>query len=373
MNKKIKKILKKLRHSWITVWLIAAAIALSCVVGYAVYTGVSSVKRVVSTGAGTGLLFSSDYMTTGTLITTEHGDYSAYTGNQQPLYPFVVSNHPQGDKHVWYTANNIEYRLQAKLVKNEKYTSSDPETTSNPSLIGQYKPITASDIQGKTFQIGIKGDTKRSFVVGETITYNFTNDNSLKKVEPDDDTFELVIDKSELLNDEPTVLVELTAIPSNISGGEVERLFGYIGICKRTAGDAKWIGRINDENYTSIDYDAYNYVFSGNGTGTFYFAYDSTKVAPNEFFLQNNGGENGIIVDGFNNVALTDADWGKLTKYKTTTPTNKSDWRIIAFSVDSTKMPRYNLQLYKKSGGNYSSVIDNYVDYGFAAQNSSNN
>ena len=366
MKKSIRHLLKKLRHSWITVWLVMAVLALSCVFIFAVYTGVSSVKRVVSTGAGAGLLFSSDYMSTGTQYTTEHGDYSAYDADENPTYQFIVSNHPQGDRHIWYTANNIEYNVSAELVKNQKYTAEDPQVQSNPSLVGQYKPVTADDLLGKTFQIGIKGQAKQNFSAGSAVTFTFTGSNALKKTEPDDDTFELVIDKSELLGEEPSVLVKLTAIPTNVSGGEVDRLYGYMGICKRATGDAKWSGKINDENYTTTDYDAYNYVISGIGKGTFYFAYDSSKLSPNMFFTQNNSGIQ-------QNDTLTNEDWGRLTQYKSSQPSNKSDWKLMVLTVDSSDKSRYEIQLYKTSGDDYRQVIDGYVDFGFVVSEQEDN
>lgn len=58
------KFIKKLKRSWLALWIAFAAAALSTIGVLAAYTSVSSVKRVVSTQKGAGMLFSSNYLTT---------------------------------------------------------------------------------------------------------------------------------------------------------------------------------------------------------------------------------------------------------------------------------------------------------------------
>ena len=57
------KFIKKLKRSWLAIW-IALQRPLSTIGVLAAYTSVSSVKRVVSTQKGAGMLFSSNYLTT---------------------------------------------------------------------------------------------------------------------------------------------------------------------------------------------------------------------------------------------------------------------------------------------------------------------
>lgn len=49
--------IKKLKRSWLAIWIAFVAAALSTVGVLAAYTSVSSVKRVVSTQKGAGMLF----------------------------------------------------------------------------------------------------------------------------------------------------------------------------------------------------------------------------------------------------------------------------------------------------------------------------
>ena len=126
----MKKIMKKFSITWITVWLFIIAVAFSMFIGYATYTGITSLKRVVSTRAGAGLLFSSNYMKSSENPQTsiEYRNYSEFTNNNgepletNPEYNMVVCNYSQGDKSTWYTANDINYSITAKLLLNEKYT-----------------------------------------------------------------------------------------------------------------------------------------------------------------------------------------------------------------------------------------------------------
>jgi len=163
-RKKLKNVAKKAGISWITVWMIVAGFILTGLVGYASYTGVTMVKRVISTKAGAGLLFSSNYMTIGTLTSIEYGNYTDYfdeNGNPlstNPTYTLNVCNYSQGDKATWYTSSNISYTVTAELLLNERYTAEEAAALGDANLEGEYKTPSATDIGTKKFGIKYSSD-----------------------------------------------------------------------------------------------------------------------------------------------------------------------------------------------------------------------
>jgi len=369
-NKEKKKTAKKAGISWITVWLIVVAFIFAGIVGYASYTGVTMVKRVVSTKAGAGLLFSSNYMTTSEQTTLEYNDYDLFLDEQgqptsaNPTYNMLVCNFAQGDRSTWYTSKNIDYTVTAKLYLNEKYVSTDAEALENPELVGTYKVPTQADVAGKVF--GIKfgsGDdgTYEYFNSTNSFTINLPDSGSysLSKQEASTDFFSLVFDKSELRNNAPKFWIYVVATPTQNTGagGEVEAIKGYVGTCQAAKGGATWYGEISDESKSTIDYDAYNYIITGNGKGDFYFAWDDSKVKPNEFAFLN---YNSYISVNSTNVE----NWSGYTQYGETPPATGS-WKYIVLDVNSDVVTRFEFQLYKTSGDDYSSLIDTYVDYKF--------
>lgn len=359
--KKIIKAMKTAGISWITVWLIVVAVVFFAVVGFAAYTRVNIVKRVVSTKAGAGFLFSSNYMATGSLSTIEYDDYEAYTGDNNPIYTATVCNYAQGDMSSWYSSSNIEYKMTAKIFLNERYTASEATELGNSSLEGQYKTPDADDLRDKVFGIRYGSSGTFSYFSAEQTTIQLPEIGyySLSKESVSADMFDVVFDKSELLGNAPGFWIQLTAKPKDVVGGEITEISGYLGICKRASGEAGWTGYIGDADYNTLDYDAYNYIVTGNGKGTFYFAWDDDKVRPNEFSFANYGSGSELSPSSLTN-------FSGYTQYGTTAPTS-GNWKYVSFPVDSDVLPRYEFQLYKTGGTNYGNAIITYVDYKFTA------
>lgn len=371
-RKKLKKTAKKIGKSWITLWLIISVAVLSAVIGYATYTGVNTVKRVVSTKAGGGLLFSSNYMTTGTLTSIEYGNYSDFcdpdTGvplATNPEYILTVCNYSQGDKATWYTSSDIQYTIKAELFLSDRYTAEEAAEAGDPDLEGTHKRPSSTQLGDKKFGLRHHGDSEYTyFTAGEGLTIDLPTTYSLSKATTSSDEFDILIDKSELLNISPSFWIKITATPGSIIGGEVELIDGYVGACKNASGEASWTGVIGDENYSTTDYDAYNYIISGSGKGTFYFAWDDSKVRPNEFSLLNYGSGSTPIP------TAVVSSWTGYTQYGPSGPTSVTGddtWKCITLEVDSSVLARYEFQLYKMSGADYRSLIDKYVDYRFVA------
>ncbi len=357
----------KIKISWITIWLITAAVAFTGVVGYAAYTRVTSVKRVVSTRAGAGVLFSSNYMANGVKpqVSIEYRDYSEFVDNEgnpletNPAYNMTVCNYSQGDKATWYVANDIKYKLTATLWLNEKYTAD--ELPEGDERVGTYKPPTAADLGDLKFGIKHSSDNDYTYFSSNKLTIELPESNSytLNKNEASSDMFSLLFDKSELLSNAPGFWIEVNADPISISGGEVETIRGYVATCKTADDGAKWTGYIEDDGYNSTDYDSYNYIISGNGQGTFYFAWDDSKVKPNEFAFINYSED---LISTTGDVT----SWENYIQYGKTAPANGT-WKYITLDVDSDQIARYEFQLYKTSGDDYRNLISKYVDYYFVA------
>lgn len=357
----MKKRVKKFHITWITVWLAVVAVVFSAFVGYAAYTGITSLKRVVSTRAGAGILFSSNYMMQGSTgqVSIEYHSESEFDGGVNPAYNMTVCNFSQSDRATWYTANDLKYSITAKLLLNEKYTAADGVSE---TLIGQYKTPTAQDIDGLHFGIKFSEDDSYTFFSGSqtSVTLPSSGTYSLDKTKASTDIFSLLFDRSELQQDAPRFWIQVTATPSSSAAADIESLLGYVGTCKSATAGASWTGYIDDENYDTIDYDSYNYTITGNGKGVFYFAWDDSKIKPNEFALLNYSSD----IDGD---PVNVSSWADYTHYGTTSPTSGT-WKYIKLNVDSDSRPRYEIQLYKTNGTDFSSVISNYTDYYFVAE-----
>lgn len=133
----MKKLIKKLHITWVTVWLVSVSLIFSAVVGYATYTGITSLKRVVSTRPGAGILFSSNYMKQGSTaqVSIEYRSDDEFGAGVNPEYNMTVCNFSQGDRATWYTSNDLKYYITAKLMLNEKYTNEDIENEADHSLL----------------------------------------------------------------------------------------------------------------------------------------------------------------------------------------------------------------------------------------------
>ena len=98
--------IKKLKRSWLALWIAFAAAALSTIGVLAAYTSVSSVKRVVSAQKGAGMLFSSNYLTTDENDLPRTITFSSMENT--PCVTVNVCNYPQtlikhNDKDITYT------------------------------------------------------------------------------------------------------------------------------------------------------------------------------------------------------------------------------------------------------------------------------
>ena len=133
----MNKFFRKLKKHWITVWLVVAIIAVGTFITFASYTGIYSVKRVVSTTASAGVLFSSNSMQsyTGNDIPSRHITTSQASGNYS--YNLTVCDFAQSDPLTRYKSDSgIPYNLTAQLyVKvNGNYYPVNDTTNVSPEI-----------------------------------------------------------------------------------------------------------------------------------------------------------------------------------------------------------------------------------------------
>lgn len=105
----MKNVLRKLKKHWITVWLVVVSVILGTVITYAIYTEVSTVKRVVTTKSAPKELFSSNCM------------YASLYERRMPAADFNVNvnNFDLNNPDVPNTTQ-IQYTLTAELrVKHD--------------------------------------------------------------------------------------------------------------------------------------------------------------------------------------------------------------------------------------------------------------
>ena len=100
----MKDVLRKLKKHWITVWLVAVSVILGTFVAYAIYTEVSTVKRVVTTESSPKELFSSNCM------------YASLYERRIPATEFNVTvNNFDLDSPEIPNQSEIQYTLTARL------------------------------------------------------------------------------------------------------------------------------------------------------------------------------------------------------------------------------------------------------------------
>ena len=339
----MKKLFRDLKKHWITVWLFVAVVAVGAFVAYAAYTGIYSVKRVVSMTDPAGVLFSSNSMQaySGSAIPIRHISTSQESGNY--TYNLTVCDFAQSDPLTRYVSDNgIKYDLTAQLcVKiNGVYYSLDensvPQDIKTHALGRNYSIQYVSD-GGDDVTTGTPVSLTDGNVVSfpshlikpqgtENATANGTN------------KYAIVFDEYEL-GDEQTndYYIKLTAHPTN-GDSTLQDLACYLYLTKSVIVDSAWSGKLQETGDTS-DYDAYNYIIEGVGTGTVTVRWNSSFIDVSEFFIA----QNGLTV-----FLEPEDEHGHIWKYFNLP---------VGEATGSSKADRYEIQLYKNNlTGDYSNV-----------------
>jgi hypothetical protein len=243
--------------------LTLTAVIAAVVVGgsFAAYTSVNMVKRVVSTMAGSGLLFSSNYMGAYE-SSTETYTIRTFSFNEEvdvPSFAVSVCNYAQSNPK-YINEKDITYTFTATLVDRNgaAYDVSKLD-------LSQYT------LAGKVFQSGSMTLTGQS-LSGGTKTKN---------------VYTITVDKNHLSD----VYVMVTAVPdsSSLTATENKKLARILRATLTAAQkSAGWSGSFTDAmiNGTPSALDGFNYEISGYGEGTVTLSWDDSKVTVSPWFVE---------------------------------------------------------------------------------------
>ena len=341
-----ENVIKQLKKHWISAWLVCSLAALGAFVVYASYTGVHSIKRVVSTRPSANVMFSSN-----SLRTTATSQRLSST-----VYTITVCNFAQ-DNIFDVNPDTITYTINAylaiKVGENNYVNLAEYNGEDKAEYIAKLKMNTENQ---RVYSIQMISDDQNVDNLGGAIDLVTANNYSatiyanctLLGGKSSIDQFRIVLDDDELEDTEPDFYIYVEAVPSAPASLTTTVLYNRLCAAKSTADAASWGGSlVEEENCESTDYDFYNYILTGSGTGTVDVMWDPTKFELNDFFFNDLSGNEFVLYDNNGNVT-TDTSTG--AKTKTFTDGNHTNWEMATIKVDSTKINRYQIQLYKVNG-----------------------
>ncbi len=321
----MQKVLQKIAKNWITVWLIIAVLVFLSISAYAAYTRLTVAKRVISTGEGAGDMFASDMLLDSSLWSVKTVSYSNLSDT--PNVPLEIFNFPY-PKRTACAADDTVYDLTVTLGKlNNTNQFTDLSNEEITALSNNYK---VQKGEGEIFTFGSTDEEDN-----RVVTHTFENC-SITGGAFNSNLFTLIFDTDELTSATPNgYCIKLEAIPDD---SELPTLRRVIMVKYIKTADSGWNGSLETLE-DGTDYDAYNYIIKGDGSGKFTFTWDQSYVTINEKFLQNPdvtfyiGGRNVTGNDSLNEDALsTNAETG---------------WKELTLVVNSREKNRYDVQFFK--------------------------
>ena len=289
------RFIKKLKRSWLAIWIAFAAAALSTIGVLAAYTSVSSVKRVVSTQKGAGMLFSSNYLTIDENDLPRMITFSSM--ETSPCVTVNVCNYPQ--TMIKHNDKDITYTMTVELVDSNG------------------NAVTSAD-----YSVEYNGE-KKTFESNSKIEF------SPLKLTADDfnkHEFVLTFDKSQLTKSDIYMIV--TATPTDQA--ELKSLSAKLGVIYINDNtSATWTGTFIDNATSPKDLDGFNYRLSGSGEGTVTLTWNTNYVDI--------------------------SPWFKNT-YKLTISKDSSGIATATLKVNSAEKNQYDIQFYRTNGINANEV-----------------
>lgn len=289
------RFIKKLKRSWLAIWIAFAAAALSTIGVLAAYTSVSSVKRVVSTQKGAGMLFSSNYLTIDENDLPRMITFSSM--ETSPCVTVNVCNYPQ--TMIKHNDKDITYTMTVELVDSGG------------------NAVTSAD-----YSVEYNGE-KKTFESNSKIEFSplkLTSDNFNKH------EFVLTFDKSQLTKSD--IYMKVTATPTNQA--ELKPLSAKLGVIFINDNtSATWTGTFIDNATSPKDLDGFNYRLSGSGEGTVTLTWNTNYVDI--------------------------SPWFKNT-YKLTISKDSSGIATATLKVNSAEKNQYDIQFYRTNGINANEV-----------------
>ena len=316
----IVKCLKRLRNCWLTIWLVLAAVSFVMTVGYAAYTGATQAKRVISLDSRTSMLFSSAYME----VNGNEARQLYFTYNEEDQSPLVVTvdvrNTDRNENAVY--DEDIHFDLYARLIK-----ANGDDITETVSAGG----YTVTPLGESAFQI----TSGTEILVG---SYTLKGKTTSIKL------FDVSFPVSELTDQKYGIALRAHVTDSY---NDIDSISGKLVVSQNTTTlSSKWSGDYGDDTTSSktpADYDAINYIISGNGKRKLTLTWDRSK----------------LVIDT--------ADMKEL----------KSDAQgnpgTLTFDVDSDEKARYSLHFYWLNGADQTvSFDDSLIGLSYAAATGGN-
>lgn len=328
MKGRIKNIWKRIIKYPVTIWMVLSIIVLvSVYMVYAAYNGTADIKRVVSTQASSTSVFSSNYLevysatdlSVKNLRTTTEGNF---------IVSITVCNYDQLDPTSPAKAL-IEYSLTAELVEYNSATNSYVPVSTVQTNNGAAKTFYVQKTMDNNATIDI--DVQHSLNAEGSFTYTYQSE-SLTGGVSYKDTFDICFDAAEVAMDVPELFIRVTATPTTESqqtNSGISTLQSIISISQGRSVETGWHGSLQETNRNQ-DYDGYNLVIEGSGSGTIDIEWDNTKFAMNPVFVALYGSTGEDILGAEEDVT------GQTGKKKRT------------LTVNSINSNRYVVQFYKR-------------------------
>ena len=319
-----KKFMNQIKRHGVIIWLVTVVVLLAVGVSLAAYTSFNSVKRVVSTGKASNILFGSNYLSLVGIDDTQYSTrrISPSEAEGSCTFTVLVCNYVYGNPTSWNT-KDITYDFTVKV-----------------------QPISGDTLPDSVADINVKqGDNTAQYNSNE-YTFSFSIQ-TLSKVNAN--AFSYTITVPSILKDK--IKFEIVATPNGDSKVATNSQKLAANITLSTLEPTQdWTGKFIDDKTNGLkpsDYDAFNYEIFGNGAGTVTLEWNSDVLQASKWFINEHG-------------SVSDSEEG---------------FSSISFIVgDSSDSPTaYQLQFYKVPGATIPvnwSTLDGYVTVSFTAMQS---
>ena len=302
---------------WAVIWLFTAIVCAISLIAYAEFdTNKNKVKRVAANVSSGGQMFSSDYLDKTT--TVQRIPFSAGTNGYCPI-TVKIWNYSKSNPSKAYQGD-LPYTWNAPLVKRVVISG----TNGNPDTI-EYQPISQEDLGNLVIKFGDASFTwnveESAYTMSGSRTFTATSGDYV----PNEHEYTISFPES-MLSSGDNIYVKLEAVPINgdISLSAISGVFGIqTGGTSLTQG---WTGYFSD-NKTYADYDAFNYVFTGNGSATFTFQWCTNYLEVSQISLDAYG-----LTATSSNITINGV---------------QGTWKTVTINANAnTGVNRYDFQLY---------------------------
>ena len=224
-----------------------------------------------------------------------------------------------------------------------------------------YKAIVKRAEEDAQYYIGKSQDNNSGGIISQPTMYQFESGNNFQVVFGDEpnyeilpggqistDKFKVQIPSRDFNNPDPEFYVYVQAEPTDQGLTQLirTRLYGSLNVIATAA----WSGTLANKNTATTDYDFYNYVISGSGSGKLDIMWDDKWFEIDDFFF--NSSYSGVTFDG------GQAQIGTVSEEP------HAGWKKVTILVDSAQgKSQYELKLYKKKANTSYTGDNNAANY----------